>query len=242
MAKGSKLHILNLVDNKFIDNINELLQNVNAFVENQDSVIPISTNHPKESTLSTYLSKKWGDPKLSVSFRNWWIKHGSRTPQWDLISKCKINGVDGLLLVEAKAHKSEVTGDKGKKHPKERKSLENHDQINNAVQEAGKLINNLNTDITVNLSIENCYQLSNRIACAWWLASHNIPVVLLYLGFLNETYFKDKFQSDETWQKCFIEHAELVGINSTKLNKAIKTKNAEFIIGCKSFDISNFTH
>lgn len=239
MAKGSKLHILNLVDNRFIDNINELLKNVNAFVENQDSVIPISTIHPKEATLSTYLNNKWGDPKLGISFRNWWIKHGSRTPQWDLISKCTIDGVDGLLLVEAKAHKSEVTGDKGKKYPKEGKSVENHKHINEAIHEASNSINNLNADAKVTLSISNCYQLSNRVACAWWLASHNIPVVLLYLGFLNDTDFKDKFESDETWQKCFKKHANNIGIQSIT-NNPVETSQAKFIITSEYFDINKF--
>lgn len=239
MTKGSKFQILQFIDNKFLDNINELLLEVNAVVENQDSVIPISPIHPKEATLGTYLTKKWGDPKVGASFRNWWIKHGSRTPQWDLISKCKINGVAGLLLVEAKAHKSEVNGDKGKKHPKEGKSVENHKQINEAIQETSNSINKLNADANINLSIESCYQLSNRVACAWWLASHNIPVVLLYLGFLNDNDFKDKFESDETWQKCFEKHANTVGVQ-TVINDTIETSQAKFVITCKCFDTNRF--
>jgi hypothetical protein len=239
MAKGSKLHILHLLDNRFIDNINELLQNVNAFVENQDCVIPISSNHPKEATLSTYLTNIWRNPKLSISFRNWWIRHGSRTPQWDLISKCKINGADGILLVEAKAHKSEVTGDKGKRLHKEGKSEENDRKINEAMHEASISINNFNVGFDVNLSIENCYQLSNRVACAWWFASHNIPVVLLYLGFLNDTNFKDKFESYETWQKCFDKHANIIGIQAI-LNNPIETRQKKFVITSKYFDINKF--
>lgn len=239
MAKGSKKHILQLIDNNCIGNINELLNNTNAVFEDQDSIIPVSSINPKEVTLSTYLTKEWGDASLGTSFRKWWIKYGNRTPQWDLIAKCKIDGVDGILLVEAKAHKSEIKGDKGKKQAVKEESIQNHKQIRRSIEEARDSINKFNREAEIDISIDTCYQLSNRVACAWWLASHKIPVVLLYLGFLNDHYFKDKFESDRDWQKCFEKHAGIVGVQ-TILNHPIKTENAEFVINSKGFDLNRF--
>ncbi len=46
----------------------------------------------------------------------WWVKSGS-PPMWDLIATCQIDGLPGLLIVEAKAHENEMHRE-GKPPPK----------------------------------------------------------------------------------------------------------------------------
>jgi hypothetical protein len=53
MTKESKYQILQFVNNKFLENINELLLVVNAVVKNQGSIIPINSFNPIEATLLT---------------------------------------------------------------------------------------------------------------------------------------------------------------------------------------------
>ena len=60
------------------------------------------------------LDYPWGprflpDP-LPQQLKEWWLKRPLRanTPNWDLVSTCKIAGRDGLLLIEAKAHDRET--------------------------------------------------------------------------------------------------------------------------------------
>jgi hypothetical protein len=237
MPKGSKKHVLNLIDNKlFIDKMNDLLVDTNTFIENKDSIYPKGSNQPNEKTLSTFLKDVWNDKKLGADFIKWWIEFGSRTPQWDIISKCKIDGKEGILLVEAKAHKSEVTGDKGKKQIDENKKAENHKHIKAAIEQANNSINENNTGINAKLSIDTCYQLSNRVASAWWLASNDIPVVLIYLGFLKDDDFNDKFTSKEEWQNCIEKHIERVGIQAI-INRKINTKAKAFYFISKSIDL-----
>ena len=53
------------------------------------------------------------------------------------------------------------------------------------------------------------YQLSNRFAWLWKLASLGIPVVLLYLGFLNAQDMTDDgplFRSEEEWTRAMKDH------------------------------------
>ena len=64
------------------------------------------------------------------------------------------------------------------------RSDENHERIAAAIVEA-------NVGLQVNapgilLSRDNNYQLSNRVAYAWKLASMGIPIALIYLGFIGD--------------------------------------------------------
>lgn len=43
--------------------------------------------------------------------KEWWLavkKETAKTPTWDIVSSCMFSGRKGLLLVEAKAHASEL--------------------------------------------------------------------------------------------------------------------------------------
>lgn len=174
-------------------------------------------------------------PETQHELRNWWLvaHRGARTPTWDIASSCKIEERQGLLLVEAKAHKKELSeqdtcGAKGK----------NYKQIGRAIAEAKAGLENL-TKKPWNLSRDTHYQLSNRFAWAWKLASLGIPVVLLYLGFLNATDMtKPLFCCYADWKRALQNHCNGVvddscwekslDINGTPLIPLIRVYNQPF--------------
>lgn len=141
---------------------------------------------------------------------NWWLNvvPGANTPNWDIVSTCEIDGQTGLMVVEAKAHENEL--DKQGKQPgtsPSTNSISNHDRIKSAIEEA-------NDDLNLilpgwNLSRDNCYQLSNRFAWSWKLATLGIPVVLVYLGFLNASDMEKNgrlFTTQADWEACVRKH------------------------------------
>jgi hypothetical protein len=57
--------------------------------------------------------------------------------------------------------------------------------------------------------VDRCYQLSNRLAFTWKLATLGIPVVLLYLGFTGDEGIRDvgePLRDDEDWRHTFATH------------------------------------
>ncbi len=110
----------------------------------------------------------------------WWLATQTITPSWDIASTCSINGEPGLILVEAKAHETELTDPDDCSS----KNWKNRERIGKAISEANCNLR-LKTKNPWNLSRCDHYQLSNRFAWSWKLASLGVPVVLVYLGFLN---------------------------------------------------------
>ena len=141
---------------------------------------------------------------------NWWlaVRRGANTPNWDLASTCMIEGRKGLLLVEAKAHSNELSTT-GKPPPSSANSEKNHEKIGSAIMEANADLERL-TGSVWRLSRDSHYQLSNRFAWSWKLASLQMPVVLVYLGFLNAyDMFQDGalFGSESDWSQAVFSHA-----------------------------------
>ena len=59
------------------------------------------------------------------------------------------------------------------------------------------------------LSAEHHFQLANRFAWSWKLATFGVPVVLLYLGFLDAVEMKDRgspFGKDDDWRDSLLEN------------------------------------
>ena len=138
--------------------------------------------------------------KIKEDLLTWWLvaRHGANTPNWDIASRCTIKGKPGLLLVEAKAHANEL----GQRLRDASKSRKNHEQIGRAIDEAAAGLR-MATGNPWNLSRDHHYQLSNRFAWAWKLASLNVPIVLLYLGFINAKDMADQgpiLQSELHWE------------------------------------------
>ena len=152
-------------------------------------------------------------PEIHQKLTNWWlaVRQGRMTtPNWDIASTCTIRGEPGLLLVEAKAHADELDP-KGKRLDRtaSSNSQENHRQIGWAIVEASDDLA-LATGKPWGLSRNHHYQLSNRFAWSWKLASLGIPVVLIYLGFLNAQDMADKgslFRSEAEWTRVLKDHS-----------------------------------
>ncbi len=239
--KGSKTAMVKLVkSNDLITIINDLIKTSGAIITTVDVSIPNAQIPTKEVTLSTFLRQNF-DPKKAEAITKWWITKGTATPKWDLISTCTINDKRGILLVEGKAHKGELKTDK-KSNPKSGDSIINHEEIGKAIDSVNEIIKHKIESSDIKLSRDECYQFSNRVAHAWWLANQGIPVVLLYLGFLNvydlnednKKYKYKLFTSPEDWKTCFEEHTKLVGANKL-INKTIDCGESSFITICSCY-------
>ena len=116
------------------------------------------------------------------------------------------------MLVEAKAHTSELESD-GKKLDRDATagSRRNHERIGEAIEEANRDLRSITRLEAWELSRDSCYQMSNRFAWAWKLARLGTPVVLVYLGFLNAIEMSDRgdpFSEHADWVDCVKEHAK----------------------------------
>ena len=144
--------------------------------------------------------------EIRGQLQEWWLIEGrgrSRTPSWDIASTCTVSGRKGLLLVEAKAHSDELSeGDRCAAGPTNRKRIVSAlGEANAGLQEA--------TGGPWRLSAEHRYQLANRFAWSWKLATLGVPVVLVYLGFLNAVEMTDKgtpFVSHGDWKDALLQY------------------------------------
>jgi hypothetical protein len=126
---------------------------------------------------------------------NWWlaVPNATRTttPNWDIASTCSIQGKPGILLIEARAHDAELRNEEWEKplgvEDSKEVSLEsrrNHVRIGCSIQEAAIALFD-QTKLNWALSRGCCYQMSSRFAWGWKLADLRMPVILIYLGFLD---------------------------------------------------------
>jgi hypothetical protein len=94
---------------------------------------------------------------------------------------------------------------------------DNRSKIEEAINQARREINEAIAPNEISISMEKCYQLSNRVAHAWWLANQGIPVVLMYLGFLKCEEMKangELFGEHSKWKDCFKDYASKVGVDN----------------------------
>jgi hypothetical protein len=164
-------------------------------------------HEPAEARLDAAGSILLSDPRWASDLRSWWLAHdrGANTPNWDLIVTSKIEGVPGLVLVEAKAHEGELCR-AGKILRKEAShaSVDNHRQIGTAIAEASAALNGAVPG--VRLSHDTHYQLANRVAHSWKLASLGMPVILMYLGFLRDAEIGRPLLNHGHWKSLMTAH------------------------------------
>lgn len=145
--------------------------------------------------------------EIRRELQEWWLLKGrgtAKTPSWDIASTCTVSGRKGLLLVEAKAHTEELAkGDRCGAGPVNRKRIET------ALKEASAGLRKA-TGGRWRLSAGHRFQLANRFAWSWKLATLGVPVVLVYLGFLDAVEMADKntrlFASDDDWTNALLEY------------------------------------
>lgn len=186
-----------------------------ATVEAGDTWLPNGLREPDEARLQE-VPALFGAQHAQVpaELTKWWlavVPHAN-TPNWDIASTCHLGDERrGLLLVEAKAHEGECRA-AGKPAPKTANGWANHAKAEAAIIEARDGLNALPGQSGWGLSRDGCYQLSNRFAFAWKLASLGVPVVLVYLGFLHAEDMDDGHNrlltSAARWRQHVLAHGQ----------------------------------
>jgi hypothetical protein len=180
----------------------------------------VSPHARVESNRHVWQPKGWADPTeaklgetapfLSSEHRqiitDWWlaVRGGANTPNWDIVSQATIEGREGLILVEAKAHHKEL-----KSEGKRPRNPANHKRIVTAIREANDTVAGVLPGW--HLSADSHYQLANRFAWTWKIASLGMPVILVYLGFLQAEEMRDQgepFADQNAWADALRTHAK----------------------------------
>ena len=210
--RGSRPRCVLLTDgsaDKVAQRLTGLVGRPEVQVSAEDRWKPQGTRHVREAELDK-LGK--GDAVLLTDtirrqLQEWWLVEGrgsAKTPSWDIASTCTVSGKGGLLLVEAKAHSEELSkGDRCGAGPVNRQRIEA------ALKESSAGLGKA-TGGPWQLSVEHRFQLANRFAWSWKLATLGVPVVLVYLGFLDAVEMADKnsrpFASDDDWRNVLREY------------------------------------
>jgi len=207
--RGSRKHLLDLLEGPgYSPKINLLLEGTDAVISPADPKQPKGFHDPAEDELPAFCRKYLGG-LIDVSCLDvgqWWTLHNGTTPNWDLLSTITVGDRRGLLLIEAKAHEGEMKKD-GKKLSANASaaSRANHQSIGTSIEYAS--VELCRSMPGFRLSRDKHYQLCNRIAWAWKVASLGLPVVLIYLGFTGDTYFAtDYFRDEAHWQSLMASH------------------------------------
>lgn len=211
--RGSRKHVLDWTSRpEFLVDLLRLLEPVDVRITARSHWMPRGYASPEEARLDSFgpkclpdLGAVWHD------IRAWWLRHeaGANTPNWDIALACEIEGRPGVVLVEAKANVPEL-GPAGKRREEgaSPRSAANHEQIGQAIAEACRELRRIEPAVAI--SRDRHYQLSNRLAFAWKLASLGVPTVLVYLGFIGDDGITDvgaPFEDSSHWQEEFNRHA-----------------------------------
>jgi hypothetical protein len=202
--KGSRLRCLmatSLADRDVAAFLNQLVQ-PHAKVSTRDTWQPRGLLEGDETRLGEAAAFLTADQRKALTA--WWLRVRERanTPNWDIVCTCHVDGRQGLVLVEAKAHRGELHRD-----GKDPGNSENDKCISAAVAAANYALGGAAAGW--NLCTDTHYQLCNRFAWAWKIASLGVPVVLVYLGFLDADEMGDgALPTPEAWRSCLIAHAD----------------------------------
>lgn len=220
--RGSKprCHLLTLgSDHDVAAKLTELLAPF-AVVSASDKWMPRGFEETGECQL--HRRSRVHDSDLCDRLAAWWLPADQltdRTPNFDIAATCLIDGRPGMVLVEAKAHDNELIRESIGRRVTARTSEEKQTRRDSSHKTIGVAINEARIGLTAatglnfGISRDARYQLSNRFAWAWKLADSGLPVVLVYLGFLNaDDMAKDgrPFRTLEDWEELVRSHSSPV--------------------------------
>jgi len=232
-AKGSLARCLSLTSGTSAEVARKLRELVTPFARfDSENLVcfPRGQDFPKEAILTEQNGLLTDSLRRKVT--SWWLEVPERrTPSWDIAAKCLILGKPGLMLVEAKAHDHEF--DLEGSHAKE----PNRQRIAEAIFEANCWLNAKCPGW--NLSVKSKYQLSNRFAWSWKLASMGVPVILLWLGFLNAEKMRDRgipFGSPDEWLYAVLNYAKGV-VPDDVWGRAIEVNGTPFLPLIRSLSV-----
>jgi hypothetical protein len=186
-------------------------------VRASDSWLPAGFERCREAQLHS-ASELLPDAGKRDALRDWWlaVSNGrTTTPNIDVASTCLVQGQEGVLLVEAKAHDYELSVEERGKPLKDGSSedtLRNHKQIGDAIEAANASLTN-ETKLLWSLSRDSRYQMSNRFAWSWKLTELGVPVILVYLGFtgcveMREGKTKHPIPGLDEWKAMVCSHSK----------------------------------
>ena len=167
-------------------------------------------------------------PEQVENVVTWWlaVRQNANTPNWDVVSKCTVGGHPGLILLEAKAHADELNPHDCCAAGNEL----NRQRIVEAIKGASTALGQ-----GWSLTADGRYQLSNRFAWAWKIASLGVPVVLICLGFLDAQEMDHPFDNHAAWERCLHQYADSfvprtawnskIMVNGTPLIPLIRSAN-----------------
>lgn len=170
-----------------------------AEVTANDRWMPNGFAQPEEARLGE--AKEFLGDAQRDCVTSWWlqVRRNANTPNWDFVSTCTIGGQRGLVLLEAKAHAGELNSNDRCAAANE----QNRKCIVQAIEEANGALGK-----EWSLKTDRCYQLSNRFAWAWKVASLGIPVALVYFGFLKADEMRQPFSDHADWERCLLQYAQ----------------------------------
>lgn len=148
-------------------------------------------------------------PERRQQVTDWWLEVVAKanTPNWDVASTCHIGHRPGLILVEAKAHSAELSS-AAKPRPRTSNGAKNDRRTRESMAGANGALNRILPGWR--LSCDSHYQMANRFAWAWKLASIGVPTVLMYMGFTRAAEMADRgepFADGKAWEKAVREHS-----------------------------------
>jgi hypothetical protein len=212
-------------------------------VSPNDSWMPLGFETTQEATLPE--AKRLLREDVRRELVRWWLaapSNNTRTPNWDIASTCTIGGQSGILLIEAKAHDNELIKEEAGRRrieaPVSGDARRNLLRIDWAIRDASAALAQ-ETGLTWALSRDWNYQMSNRFAWAWKLADLGIPVILVYLGFLNAHEMNDKgrpFADHEDWTRAVMRHSQAL-FPAEVWERRLTCGGVPFIPVIRTFDI-----
>jgi hypothetical protein len=213
--RGSRKHVLDWTGRpEFLVELLQLVAPVECRLSARTRWMPRGRSEPDEARLESFGPKALPNAEVWSGLRKWWLSHerGANTPNWDIAASCEIEGTPGLILVEAKANVPEMsTAGKFRDAGASRASTENHQRIGLAISEACTALRRVSASAAI--SRDSHYQLSNRVAFAWKLASLGVPTVLVYLGFWGDDGIRDAgepFKNAGDWEVAFASYADSI--------------------------------
>jgi hypothetical protein len=188
-----------------------------GYVQPSHQWMPDGFNHTDEAQLDK-APLLLPDARIRAQLAYWWLGSNTvkgTTPNWDIASTCTIEGHPGLLLIEAKAHHAELKDARCAAAP----GSESAQQIAHALQEASNALTRAGSGQVWRLSPYDPvgmagydYQMANRFAWAWKLTTLDIPVILVYLGFLGADEMAglgtSPITSADDWDRAIRRHGQ----------------------------------
>ncbi len=214
--RGSKARC-HLLTHGSVDAVAERLTTLIApygIVTTDDRWMPRGFIHTEEAQfgkVDTILDRKTGE-----ALADWWLANSrGRMPHWDIASSCIVEGRHGIVLIEAKSYDKELVKEEaGRKKPPmlTAEAVENQGRVAACIKEANRILKR-DTGAAWKLSPEHHYEMSMRFAWACKMAELGLPVILVYLGFLNATEMVDKglpFASEKSWEDQVKAHSRAI--------------------------------